>query len=47
MTRSGRSLLYAVLASIAAAAIIASAIALFQTGRTPAPPDTPFMRSAR
>ena len=47
MTRPTRSFLYALFASLAAAAILASAIALYQSGRAPAPPDTPFMRSAR
>jgi hypothetical protein len=47
MTKISRSFLYALLASLAAAAILAAAIAFYQTGRTPAYPDTPFMRSAR
>ena len=47
MTRSNRSFLYAVLASLAAAALLVAAIAFYQTGRTPAPMDTPFQRSAR
>ncbi len=46
MTRN-RSFRYALLASLAAAAVLAAAIAFYQTGRTPAYPDTPFMRSAR
>ena len=47
MTRPSRSFLYALLASLAAAAVLVSAIAFYQGGRTPAPPDTPFQRSAR
>ena len=46
MIRS-RSFRYALLASLAAAAVLAAAIAYHQTGRTPVYPDTPFMRSAR
>jgi hypothetical protein len=44
MTRN-RSFRHALLASLAAAAVLAAAIAFYQ--RTPAYPDTPFMRSAR
>ena len=47
MIRTNRSFLYAVLASLAAAVLLVAAIAFYQTGRTPAYPDTPFMRSAR
>jgi hypothetical protein len=46
MTRS-RSFRYALLASLAAAALLAAAIAFYQTGRTPAYRDAPFTRSAR
>jgi len=47
MTRSGRTFLYALLASLVAAALLASAIGFYQSGRTPTVPDAPFMRSAR
>jgi hypothetical protein len=47
MTRMSRTFRYALLASLAAGAILIAAIAFYQTGRTPAYPDTPFMRSAR
>jgi hypothetical protein len=47
MTKISQSFRYALLASLAAAAILTAAIAFYQTGRTPAYRDTPFMRSAR
>lgn len=47
MTKINRSFFYALLASLAAAAILIAAIAFYQAGRTPAHPETPFMRSAR
>ena len=46
MTRS-RSFRYALLASLLAAAVLATAIAFYQSGRTPAYPDAPFLRTAR
>jgi hypothetical protein len=47
MTRMSRTFRYALLASLAAGAILIAAIAYYQMDRTPAHPDSPFMRSAR
>jgi hypothetical protein len=41
-----RSFLYAALASLVMAALLAGAIGYFQTGPAPARLDAPFMRSA-